>query len=309
MKAHLLVTGANSFIGSSFIRQLIEYGETDIVATYRYNKEALVDPQTTRLKYVYCDLSNPKSVSQLFDENNIGSIVHFAAARSGKTEENFSSIADRDNIQPIKNLLKMAAKMDCKRFIFTSAIAVYDGMEKTENEFLENVPLSPTSTFGQSKLACENLLRQYGGRLERVSLRLPGVHGPGKNKGVVYQFLKAALYQTPLKITEPDSRFRLLFIKDAIQSILLALREELSDSYCCYNVASSEIFNLVDLAKKILEVTKSNSPINLEANTTYRNQVVNIDRIQNDLHFNPAPIMQHLSIYLDFLQGNNKQCM
>lgn len=295
------------FIGSSLISHLVEMGETNIVATYRHNKEALVNLSTTRLRYVACDLSNSRSVSKLFEDYNISSIIHLAAAVPGQIKGDFSSIVDRDNIQPIKNLLQMAVTKGCKRFIFTSSIAVYDGTEETKYGLLENVHLAPTSTYGQSKLAGEKLISQYAGNsLEGVSLRLPGVHGPGKQKGVIYHFLKAALAQAPLNILEPDSHFRLLFIDDAIQAILLAQNEDLPDSYCCYNVAGKEIFSLLEVAKCVLEVTKSKSFLNVERNVICRDQVLNIEKIHADLHFKPSPFQEHLLSYLDILEGGNE---
>ncbi|MFT4579268.1 MAG: nucleoside-diphosphate-sugar epimerase [Nitrospinales bacterium] len=310
MTASLLVTGANSFIGSSLIRHLIKRDEMKIVATYRQNKESLVDLSTDQLKYVACDLSDSSAVSRLFEDYNVGSVVHLAAARPGQKGIDFSKIVERDNIKAVKNLLQMAVTKDCKRFIFASAIAVYDGLKGVGNDLLENLRPSPTSIFGQSKLAGEDLVRQFSGNsLQGVSLRWPGVHGPGKNKGAVFHFFKAALSQAPLNILEPHSRFRLLFIEDAIQSILIALNEELPGSYCCYNVAGLEIFNLEALARRILEVTKSKSSLELKKNATYRHQVLNIEKIQTELHFKPAPFRQHLLSYLDFLEGRNGQCV
>ena len=310
MMAPLLITGANGFIGISLISHLVKMGETNIVATYRDNQEALAKLPTNQVRLVACDLSDPVSVSKLFEDYNIGSIVHLAAAVPGRVEGDFSSIAERDNIQSVKNLLQMAVTKGCKRFIFTSAIGVYDGIEKAENGLLESVQLSPTSIFGQSKLAGEKLIEQStGDDLEAVSLRFPGVHGPGKNKGVIYNFLKAALAQASLNIQEPDSINQLLFIDDAIQAILLSLNEELPDSYCCYNVAGKEIFSVLEIARSVLEVTKSKSILNVTGSSILKNQVLNIEKIQEDLSFKPFPFQQHLLPFIDFLEGKGEQCV
>lgn len=310
MKAPLLVTGANSFIGSNLIRCLVRRSECRIVATYRNNKEALINPFPNHLKYVPCDLSDINSVSKIFKTYDIKNIIHLAAAIPSKSDQNYTTILERDNIVSLKNLLELAKDKGCKRFVFTSSISVYEGLENSKNELLESLKLSPKSIYGQSKLNGEKLLSQYSGViLKGVSLRFSGVHGPGKLKGVVYNFIKAALAQAPLNILEPNSCFSFLFVDDAIQSILLALNKDLTDSYCCYNVAGKESLSILELAKLVVKITKSKSILNVAENKAIRNQVLSLKKVCADFDFMPSPLLQNLLSYLKFLKEKKEGCV
>jgi len=306
MKAPLLVTGANSFVGSNLIRFLVHRNEFQIVATYRNNKEALMNPCPSHLKYVHCDLSDINSVCNIFKHYDIKHIIHLAAAVPNKSEANYAESLERDNILPLNNLLELARNKSCKRFIFTSSISVYEGLESSKNELLESLKLSPVSTYGKSKLHGENLLSQNSGEiLKGVSLRFSGVHGVGKVRGAVYNFIKAALVHEPLNIFEPNSLFRFLFVDDAIQSILLSLNKKLPDSYCCYNVAGKEKISLLELAKLVVKLTKSKSVLNEAKNKIVRNQALNIKQICADLDFMPSPLLFHLLTYLNIIKAKN----
>ena len=109
MKAPLLVTGANSFVGSNLIRFLVHRNEFQIVATYRNNKEALMNPCPSHLKYVHCDLSDINSVCNIFKHYDIKHIIHLAAAVPNKSEANYAESLERDNILPLNNLLETKA--------------------------------------------------------------------------------------------------------------------------------------------------------------------------------------------------------
>src|SRR5438552_17037252 len=82
----ILVTGAAGFIGSNFVRMLIERGEkAKLVAldklTYAGNLANLADllEDEARVEFVKGDICDGDLVSAVFDEHGINEVVHFAA--------------------------------------------------------------------------------------------------------------------------------------------------------------------------------------------------------------------------------------
>jgi nucleoside-diphosphate-sugar epimerase len=301
MTFRLLLTGANSFIGAALLTRLSEREGIEVVATYRQNRSALLENPPHHISYQVCDLTRADDVSGLLASQTFDAVVHLAAARPDRDELGFGPIAQRDNVEATERLVTEAKNAGCQRFVFVSAIAVYDGLEEG---FREDMALSPTSVFGQSKLASEDFLAEscddfFAG----VTLRMPGVHGAGKNRGSVYAFLKGALAGEPLRIAEPNSLFRLLFIDDATEALLLALKTALPDPYCCYNVAGEEILSLVDLADRVIATTGSDSKLLVDDNFTCRKQILEIAKIEQQLGFKPTPLEVHLATYCDSLKG------
>ena len=298
MRQCFLVTGANSFIGSALLRRLSELEEHDIVATYRHNSDALSAHPPRAICYRSCDLAKSDEVAALFKQHKFDAVIHLAAAIPGSDETDFTPVAERDNVLAMAHLLKAAKENGCKRFVFASTIGVYDGADDGGDGFVESMKLLPSSVYGQSKLAGEKLLEAHCGKhMSGVSLRMSGVHGPGKEKGVVYAFLRAALAGKELKVSEPESRFRLLFIDDAVNALLLSLKADLPRPYCCYNVAGLEVLSLVDIANRILDVTDSKSRCNVIRNPVSRNQILDISKIQRELGFSPGKVEPRLESF------------
>lgn len=302
MSRAMLVTGADSFIGSAFIRRWLRSSDVPVVATYRNSQTRVVDDTTGRLRYVHCDLADPATVDRMFADCEFETIVHAAGARPVGNAPLSAAAATRNMIQTTATLLDAAARQGCGRFVFTSAIGVYDGAVQPADGFREDMTLAPSSIFGWSKLAAENLMRLHAnGEMKLVTLRLPGVHGWGKNQGVVYAMLRRALRDAPLTIDEPQSRFRLVFVDDTVDAMMLAIEHEPKDSYCCYNIAGDEVITLPQLAAAIISVTGAKSPINTGENAPVRHQVLNTDLARRDLGFVPRPMREHLAAYRDQL--------
>lgn len=305
MSRALLVTGADSFIGAAFIRRWLGTSDIPVIATYRNSQTRRVDEPAGKLRYVHCDLADPAAIDRLFADFAFETIVHAAGARPAGTAPLSASAATRDMIQTTAALLDAATRQACKRFVFTSAIGVYDGVAQPADGFREDMALAPSSIFGWSKLAAENLMRLHAsGAMKLVTLRLPGVHGWGKNQGVVYTMLQRALRDAPLAINEPQSQFRLVFIDDAVDAMMRAISREPTASYACYNIAGDEIITLPQLAEAIISVTGSKSSINTGENAPVRHQILNTDLARRDLGFIPRPMREHLAIYRDRLIRN-----
>lgn len=304
MRQRLLITGANSFIGTALLERLAISNEYDIIATYRHNIHAMMKHPPKTISFQPCDLAIQEDINALFAQHSFDAVVHLAASIPKPGEDDFPSTADRDNISSTDNLLTAAKNVGCKRFVFASSIGVYDGLDGEVAPFQEDMELSPTSVYGQSKFVGESLLEaQCDQTMQGVSLRMPGVHGPGKTKGAVYAFLKAAMTDQSLNISEPKSVFRLLFIDDAIDTFCLALKADLPRPYTAYNIASKEILSLLDLAHQIIEITNSKSPCDVAVKATGRKQILNIEKIQNELNFSPKSLKAHLNSFHHFLKG------
>jgi nucleoside-diphosphate-sugar epimerase len=213
------------------------------------------------------------------------------------------------------NLLAESMRKGCKLFLFCSSVSVYGDIlisesdtKSTKKRISEDVWPKPFSYYGCSKLSAEALLRicAESSSMKGVCLRLAGTHGPGRKNGVFYNMVTNALRGKPLRVEEPRSRFRLLFLDDAIQAMVACLQAPTKENYRCYNVASKDVFTLSELAKQIITYTGSKSSLDIHDRGRVRNQVWSIDRICKETEFRPKSLEKHISMMHEYIRMSER---
>lgn len=176
---NILITGGAGFIGSQFVRLMVERYSSRIVnldlLTYAGNLENLQGlEQRSNYFFVRGDICDKKLVSDIFCQYAIDTVVHFAAEshvdRSIETPEIFLNT----NVLGTQNLLENAKrhwklnpedKYDREyrsgvKFIQVSTDEVYGALGK-EGMFTERTPLNPNSPYSASKASADLLVRAY----------------------------------------------------------------------------------------------------------------------------------------------------
>jgi dTDP-glucose 4,6-dehydratase len=159
----VLVTGGCGFIGSNFIRYLLqEHPDSSAVnldkLTYAGNLANLEGMERNpRYRFVRGDIADQELVDGLFRDGGIDAVVSFAAETHVDR-----SILDPfpfidTNIKGTQVLLEAARRHDVKRFIQISTDEVYGSTEA--GRFTEESPLQPNSPYSASKAAAELLCR------------------------------------------------------------------------------------------------------------------------------------------------------
>ena len=161
----LLVTGGLGFIGSNFIRQMLEEHPGDSIVnldkiTYAGNPENLKDiAGDPRYTFVRGDICDAEIVGSVFREYPIDAVVHFAAESHVDRSIEDASVFVRTNVLGTHVLLEAALNHGVKRFVHVSTDEVY-GSIKT-GSFRETDNLNPSSPYSASKAASDLLARSY----------------------------------------------------------------------------------------------------------------------------------------------------
>ena len=168
---NLLVTGGCGFIGTNFIRYLLE--ESDFSGkitnvdklTYAGSPENLSDIKDAfpnRYQFIKGDICNREKMIKIFSDYEIDCVCHFAAEshvdRSIVSPDSFI----QTNIIGTFNLLECARKnLDrLELFHHISTDEVFGSLGKTEY-FTEETPYRPNSPYSASKAASDHLIRAY----------------------------------------------------------------------------------------------------------------------------------------------------
>jgi len=157
----LLVTGGLGFIGSNFIRHMLnthpECTITNLDAiTYAGNPANLVDiKKDPRYSFVQGNICDRQIVNSVFSHHAIDTVVHFAAESHVDRSIHDSSAFVKTNVLGTQTLLETALHHKCLRFVHISTDEVYGSTAK--ESFKETDMLNPSSPYSASKAASDLL--------------------------------------------------------------------------------------------------------------------------------------------------------
>jgi len=158
-----LITGGAGFIGSNFIRYLLnKYKDIEIVnldkLTYCGNLENLKDVENKEnYKFVEGDICNEKLVNDLMKDVDV--VVHFAAETHVDRSIMDSSSFVKTDVIGTYILLEASRKNNIKKFIQISTDEVYGSVEK--DSFKETDELKPRNPYSASKAGADRLAYSF----------------------------------------------------------------------------------------------------------------------------------------------------
>lgn len=153
----VLVTGGAGYIGSHFVKILINEGIDCIVLDNlsRGHKEAV--PPDVTLKIV--DLLDFNAIENVINTHGVDSVVHFAAfAYVGESVEN-PAMYYQNNVVGSFNLIKATVEAKIKKFVFSSTCSLYGNPAKVP--ISEEQSTNPINPYAQTKLTIENMLKDF----------------------------------------------------------------------------------------------------------------------------------------------------
>ncbi len=259
MAETILVTGGCGFIGTNFVRHMLERYDYTIVnldkLTYAGNLENLEDVAGDgRYTFVRGDIASMADVEGVF-ERPIDIVVNFAAESHVDRSIMDPDAFIRTNINGTFNLLELARKKGVGRFVQVSTDEVYGSLGES-GAFREDTPLSPNSPYSASKTAADILamayFKTYG--MPVVITRCSNNYGP-------YQFPEKLI---PLMITNALADKELpvygdglnvrdwIHVKDHCAAIDLVVHK--GEEGNVYNIGASNERTNIDIVELVLDI-------------------------------------------------------
>lgn len=171
----ILVCGGAGYIGSHTVHQLINQNKDVIIIDNLQTGH--MDAVNKKAKFYKGDIRDSSFLDKVFSENNIESIIHFAAnSLVGESMTN-PLLYFNNNVYGMQVLLESMVKHNIKNIVFSSTAAVYG--EPKRVPILEDDETNPTNPYGETKLAMEKMMKwcdkAYG--IKFVALRYFNVAG------------------------------------------------------------------------------------------------------------------------------------
>jgi dTDP-glucose 4,6-dehydratase len=172
----LLITGGLGFIGSNFIRMLLEETRCERVInldkqTYAGNPENLADlEKDSRYVFSLGDITDAKLVSTLLENYQPDALVNFAAeSHVDRSIDGPEPFVQTNVVGTLKLLESFKSYTDSQsddrkhnlRFLHVSTDEVYGSLSKDDPAFDETTPYAPNSPYSASKAGADHLVRAY----------------------------------------------------------------------------------------------------------------------------------------------------
>ena len=157
----ILVTGGAGFIGSHTCVEFLESGYEVVVLDNLSNskEESLrrVERITGKsLTFYKADMRDAAAMKQIFAENEIDAVVHFAGLKAVGESVQKPLEYYENNLNGTFVLLKVMREHGCKTIVFSSSATVY-GMNNPV-PYVEDMPTSATNPYGYTKVMIEQIL-------------------------------------------------------------------------------------------------------------------------------------------------------
>jgi len=258
---NVFVTGGAGFIGSAFVRLVLEcfpaWQVTNFDAlTYAGNPDNLEGLDPDRHHFVRGDIADPDSVLESLQAGT-DALINFAA--ESHVDRSIASAAEfiRTNVLGTQVLLDAARARGVKRFLQVSTDEVMGSLPEDEHTFFtEDSAFLPNSPYAASKAAAEHLVRaaHHTFGLDILITRCGNNYGPRQfPEKFLPLLLSNAMNDEPIPVYGDGLNVRdWIYVDDHCRAILLAL--EKGRPGATYNIGARNARRNLEVATSILDL-------------------------------------------------------
>ena len=263
----VIVTGGSGFIGSNLVKFLLKkkYFVINIDnSSYSANPYNLIEIKKNRsYKYYKLDINNKDKIFKIFKKYKPIGIFNLAAeTHVDRSIDNPKSFIN-SNILGVFNLLESIRKYlknsnNKIKLIHISTDEVFGDINKGKRSN-EKFPYNPSSPYSASKASADHLIKSY-----IRTFKIPGIisnccnnYGPNQfPEKFIPKLIYNIIKKKPLPIYGRGKNSReWIHVQDHCEALLkIFLKGKIGESY---NVGTNQDIKNIDLAKKLLLMTKS----------------------------------------------------
>ena len=239
---NVLVTGGAGLIGMALRDTLAARGHA--VTAIDITDFGRADPGLAIVGF-----DDRPAIEDLIAANRVDAIIHCGAISGPMMARDQPLLLVDVNIVATALLLDLARTHAMRRFVFCSSISVYGNVGAAP--ISEDTPLRPTSVYGATKVACEQLIQgfaaEYG--VEGVSLRISRVYGPYRRANChLGAIIRNAAAGTQTEIPcDPMFKYHYIHVDDVAEALVAALEAPVLPARS-YNAGSGEALTMPEIA-------------------------------------------------------------
>lgn len=261
MVKKILITGKNSYVGTSFIH---------------YCKESNVD-------FAIDELSVRGNDWKSVDFSKYSAVLHVAGIAHNSSKKKLESLYYSVNRDLTIEVAKKAKKDGVKQFIFMSSIIVFGSQSFANTGITRGTVPNPDNFYGNSKLQAEKALEKLRTTDFNIAiLRPPMIYGK-RSKGN-YRLLSKLSRVTPLFPDYPNIR-SVLYIENLCELLYLIVKSNQSDLFLPQNQSYVRTSDIVgEVSKQYQHTVHFTKFFNLIIGIMKRFNIIN--KVFGDLYYN-----------------------
>jgi dTDP-glucose 4,6-dehydratase len=298
----ILVTGGAGFIGSNFIRHILETRDYEIInidkLTYAGNLANLQDKESDpRYTFIRADIAEKAVMTDVFAAHKPDGVINFAAETHVDRSIEDSSPFMKTNIIGTHTLLELSRRFNVKKYHQVSTDEVYGDLGdpipgEPKTYFTETTPIAPNCPYAAAKASADLLVlswhETYG--MNNVITRCSNNYGPYQfPEKLIPFFLFRAMNNEPLGLYGDGMNIRdWLYVSDHCEAILTVF--EKSPAGEVWNIGGHNEKTNIEIADFILDQTQSESEISFigDRKAHDRRYAIDASKIERELGWKPA---------------------
>ncbi len=245
----VLVTGGSGFFGSILKNRSLAEGFRVV------NLDLVADPdQHAQLKSVRGDIRDASLVNTLFDEEKFDAVMHCAAMLAHE------KIADSElwtsNVDGTRTLAEAARRTGVKAFVFTSTNCLW--AHNLGRPVRDDDPPAPVELYGRSKLAAEEVLREFEDVLPIITIRCPTIIDTGRLGllAILFEFIDEG--RTVWVVGDGSNRYQFIYAQDLATACLQAIDYARTD---VFHIGSDNVPSLRAVYQAVIDAAGTRSRI------------------------------------------------
>lgn len=253
----VLVTGADGFIGSHLVEQLILEG-ADVRAFVFYNSfnnwgwlDSLPKETLKKIEVFAGDIRDPNGVRTAMKDCQI--VFHLAALIAIPFSYHSPDSYIETNVKGTLNIVQAAKDLKIERILVTSTSEVYGTAKYIPID--ENHPRQPQSPYSASKIGADSIAESFYNSfdLPLTIVRPFNTYGPRQSARAIIPTIIIQLLNgyDEIKLGDTKPTRDLLFVKDTVRGFLeIAKSNSLIGQDC--NIATQSEISMQDLASELI---------------------------------------------------------